>query len=102
MYNYGVRGVAYKWFANYLKDRKQYTCMKDASSTLSNVNCGVPQGSVLWPLLFLVYVNDIGSAILSSNFKLFADDTNLFISGTDEAKLRNKCSTCLAASIAGL
>jgi len=62
MYNYGVRDVAYKWFANYLTDRKQYTCMKDASSTLSNVNCG----SVLGPLLFLVYVNDIASAVPDS------------------------------------
>jgi len=52
-----------KWFANYLTNRKQYTCMKDASSTLSNVNCGVPKGSVLGPLLFLVCVNDIASAV---------------------------------------
>jgi len=76
--------------------------MKDASSTLSNVNCGVPQGSVLGPVLFLVYVNDIASVVPDSKLKLFADDTNLFISGIDEAKLRKKCSTCLAASIAGL
>ena len=76
--------------------------MKDASSTLSNVNCGVPQGSVLGPVLFLVYVNDIASVVPDSKLKLFADDTNLFISGTDEAKLRDKYSTCLAASIAGL
>jgi len=95
--NYGVRVVAYKWFANYLTDRKQYTCVKDASSTLNNVNCCVPQGSVLGPLLFLVYVNDIASAVPGSKLKLFADDTNLFISGIDEAKLRKKYSTCLAA-----
>jgi len=76
--------------------------MKDVSSTSSNVNCGVTQGRVLGPLLFLVYVDDIASAVPGSKLKLFADDTNLFISGIDEAKLRNKCSTCLAASIAGL
>ena len=52
MYNYGIRAVAYKWFVSYLSNRKQYTFMKDVISDTSDVHYGVPQGSVLDPLLF--------------------------------------------------
>ena len=72
-------GETYKWFENYLKDRKQYVYIDGIKSSVMNVGCGVPQGSVLGPILFLVYINDMPS---SNNMftSLFADDTGLFIS----------------------
>ena len=72
---YGIQGVAYHWLKDYIQDRYQYVSYNGCKSDKMNVKCGVPQGSVLGPLLFLLYVNDI---LLSF---LFADDTNALASG---------------------
>ena len=91
LYHYGVRGVLHNWIKNYLCDRQQFTVVNNVSSTICSINCGVPQGSVLGPLLFLLYINDICASVPNQQLKLFADDTNLFIFGRDlkilEAKL---------------
>jgi len=79
LYNYGIRGIIYSWFKNYLTDRMQFVSVSGVSSQTRYITCGVTQGSVLGPLLFLVYVNDIGNSISGIPIKLFADDTNLFI-----------------------
>ena len=79
LHHYGIRGVIYSWFKNYLTDRKQFVTVSGVSSQARYVTCGVPQGSVLGPLLFLIYINDIGNSIFRIPIKLFADDTNLFI-----------------------
>jgi len=96
MANYGVRGTVLKWFESYLSNRKQYTVLPDYESDLHSITCGVPQGSVLGPLLFLIYVNDIQNAISNAKIKLFADDTNLFIHNCDPAQLFARANTCLA------
>ena len=57
--HYGVRGVANHWLASYLSNRKQYVSIDECNSDLLNVLCGVPQGSILGPKLFILYVNDI-------------------------------------------
>ena len=74
----GVAGEALLWFRNYLSDRLQRVVLPGASSDWANIRAGVPQGSILGPLLFLVYINDIVEDI-GSHIRLFTDDTSLFI-----------------------
>ena len=78
---YGVRGLALNWFQSYLTDRKQYVLYyNNVQSQTLDITCGVPQGSVLGPLLFLVYVNDIANCLTHSKLISFADDTTVFFS----------------------
>ena len=72
---YGIKGVAFNWLKNYLSDRQQYVVYNGVKSDMGKINCGVPQGSILGPLLFLLYVNDMHTACRSSFIMLFADDT---------------------------
>ena len=74
---YGVRGISNKWFASYLSNRKQFVSINGYKSNLADAKCGVPQGSILGPLLFLIYINDLHAAIKYSEVHHFADDTNL-------------------------
>ena len=76
--HYGVRGILLKWFESYLTDRKQYVFYNGESSDLKCITCGVPQGSVLGPLLFLIYINDLPNVSDKLKFFLFADDTNIY------------------------
>ena len=71
--HYGIRGVCHKLFSGYLENRKQYVCVNNVKSSLQRIKSGVPQGSVLGPILFLFYINDLPNA-LSSPPRLFADD----------------------------
>ena len=73
----GIRGVAYSWFESYLKDRKQYVSINGYSSKHLSISPCVPQGSVLGPLLFLIYINDLRTAIKHCKVHQFSDDTNL-------------------------
>ena len=77
---YGIRGVANKWLQNYLTNRKQYVVIDDHSSDMLDMTCGVPQGSVLGPILFIIYINDICNVSDVVKCVLFADDTNIFCS----------------------
>lgn len=74
---YGIRGLALDWFRSYLFNRQQYTVINDCKSNLLNISHGVPQGSILGPLLFLIFINDLPNS--SNLFKciLFADDRTL-------------------------
>ena len=81
--NYGVRGRPHDWFASYLRDRKQFVQIGNQKSRLLEMTCGVPQGSTLGPLLFLVYINDIANSSNKLSFRLFADDANIFYTSDD-------------------
>ena len=83
LWHYGIRGVAHKWMTSYLYNRKQFVCYDGVNSPYDNITCGVPQGSILGPLLFLIYVNDMASVSDKLFTLLFADDTNTFLSGKD-------------------
>ena len=73
----GIRGDSLHWFTSHLSNRKQYVYYNGYSSEVKSIKCGVPQGSVLSPLLFLLYINDLPHVSNKMCFFLFADDTNL-------------------------
>ena len=81
--HYGIRGGALEWFRDYLKNRQQYVSINNHDSQLKLISCGVPQGSLLGPLLFILYINDIQKSSQVLSFICFADDTNLFYSHKD-------------------
>ena len=83
LYHYGVRGCAHKWLSSYLTDGQQFVICNGVKSRNQLSKCGVPQGSILRPLLFLIYIHDLASVLLCTLPILFADNSNLFTSGRD-------------------
>ena len=88
MYHYGVRGTAHKWFQSYFSNRKQCVDVKGNLSEFDSIEHGVAQGSILGPLLFLIYINDIINSSSYVRFLLFADDTSIFCSDKDPKQLK--------------
>ena len=86
--HYGIRGIANTWLKSYLYNRHQCVKYEDVISERMPINCGVPQGSILGPLLFLLYINDRNKALTFSTTYHFADDTNLLCSGKSMKHLR--------------
>ena len=87
--HYGIRGVALNWITSYLTERKQFCTFNKSKSNTELITCGIPQGSILGPLLFLAYINDLGDIFTKLMRVLFADDTNLAISGNSISEIES-------------
>ena len=85
--HYGIRGAALDWIKSYFSDRLQYVDFNGNSSSLQKISCRVPQGSILGPLFFILYINDIINASRLLDPILFVDDTSIFFSHKDMAYL---------------
>ena len=79
---YGIQGIVLKWFSSYLSCRRQYVQYDGCKSDVKQITHGVPQGSILGPLLFILYINDFSRASDLFFSIIFADDTSVFIEGT--------------------
>ena len=86
---YGVRGIQHDWFKSYLTNRKQYVRTGKSDSDMLTITCGVPQGSTLGPLLFFIYINDMPNCSNKLQFRIFADDTNVFYSNSSIDEVEN-------------
>ena len=78
---FGVQGTLLSWLTDYLTDRTQFSVVNDHHSTVLNVTCGIRQGSVLGPMLFALYTNDLPSAVTSGSIFMYADDTTVYCIG---------------------
>ena len=88
MYNFGQ--CTLKWFTNYFEERKQFTSVNGFTSEERDITCGVPQGSLLGPLLFSIFVNDMPGNVHSCDVALYADDTCIFTSSKDPIEVSRK------------
>ena len=94
--HYGILGVLSDWFKSYLSNCSQYVSINGYESGLAAINCGVPQGSVLGPLLFLLHINDLNQAIKFCKVHHFADDTNILCLSNSIKKLNKLVSADLS------
>ena len=79
LWHCGIRGVAHDWFCSYLSNRKQLVEINNICSNTKSIKYGVPQDSILGPLLFSIYVNDLNNFLTLGKCIMYADDTNIFL-----------------------
>ena len=82
--SFGIKGMEFDWFCDYLSRRKQRVVVDGHSSEWAHVTQGVPQGLILGPLLFLLYVNDLPAVVAECTVSLYADDVTIYYANKDE------------------
>lgn len=95
--HYGIRGVVNSFFKSYLQNRKQKVEIEGSLSGIKKITCGVPQGSVLGPILFLLYINDLPTILSNAKATIFADDTSLFFKHKNPKELEHLLNSDLKA-----
>ena len=88
--HYSIRGVAFDWFKSCLSNRTQYATINNERCEIQTIKYGVPQDSILGPLLFLIYINDLRRLIKNSKMHHFADDTNLLYASSSLKDIHKK------------
>ena len=84
---YGIKDIEVEWFRSYLKNRQQYCSLNGKKSSSRPITCGIPQGSCLGPLLFILYLNDFETCLKFSKANLYADDTEVSLSSNETGDL---------------
>ena len=96
LFAYGIRGNILKLIESYLPNRQQFVTINNSNSTQKTITCGVPQGSILGPLFFLLDINDLPNVSEKLFAILFSDDTSVFLEGKDLAEITNTLNAELA------
>ena len=92
---YSLKGATLDWFSSYLSNRQQQCVVEGCVSKPQLISCGVPQGSILGPLLFLTYINDLPGCLLQTKAHMYADDTTIYVSSLSTAELYAKVNNDL-------
>ena len=87
---YGIKGTSLKWFESYVSGRSQICSVNSKMSAVRQIKCGIPQGSNLGPILFLLYINDLPNCLETTKANLFADDTSLSCEGFSPYEIETK------------